>query len=182
MRKYVVLLIAAGIIFACGCGKETMPKSVPTETTAEHREPEMSSGGTNAEMPNANTEEQAEISDDKRTEAQINGNAEEQAEVNTQAQTVELSGQDFYPAKHLDATQRNFLCASGTEKEGKPPCLKWKWGRICCKTADRHSGRLEYSWHCIRQGRTQLYPAAESMERGRHAFCHQGIRWEQSDK
>ena len=109
MRKYVVLLIAAGIIFACGCGKETMPKSVPTETTAEHREPEMSSGGTNAEMPNANTEEQAEISDDKRTEAQINGNAEEQAEVNTQAQTVELSGQDFYPAKAFGCNAEKLL-------------------------------------------------------------------------
>lgn len=122
MRKYVVLLIAAGIIFACGCGKETMPKSVPTETTAEHREPEMSSGGTNAEMPNANTEEQAEISDDKRTEAQTNGSAEEQAEVNTQAQTEELSGQDFYPAKAFGCNAEKLLMCQWN-REGRDAAL-----------------------------------------------------------
>lgn len=109
MRKYVVLLIAAGMIFACGCGKETMPESVPTETTAEYREPEIVNGDVNAEMPDANTGEKTEISDDKRTEAQTNGSTEEQAEVNTQAQTVELTGQDFYPAKAFGCNAEKLL-------------------------------------------------------------------------
>ncbi len=56
------------------------------------------------------------------TEAQINGNAEEQAEVNTQAQTVELSGQDFYPAKAFGCNAEKLLMCQWN-REGREAAL-----------------------------------------------------------
>lgn len=69
-----------------------------------------------------------ETTDDKwtdqaaNTEAQINGNAEEQVEVNTQAQTVELSGQDFYPAKAFGCNAEKLLMCQWN-REGREAAL-----------------------------------------------------------
>lgn len=69
-----------------------------------------------------------ETTDDKwtdqaaNTEAKTNGSTEEQAEVNTQAQTVELTGQDFYPAKAFGCNAEKLLMCQWN-REGREPAL-----------------------------------------------------------
>ena len=69
-----------------------------------------------------------ETTDDKwtdqaaNTEAQTNGSTEEQAEVNTQAQIVELTGQDFYPAKAFGCNAEKLLMCQWN-REGREAAL-----------------------------------------------------------
>ncbi len=69
-----------------------------------------------------------ETTDDKwtdqaaNTEAKTNGSTEEQAEVNTQAQTVELTGQDFYPAKAFGCNAEKLLMCQWN-REGREAAL-----------------------------------------------------------
>lgn len=69
-----------------------------------------------------------ETTDDKwtdqvaNTEAQTNGSTEEQAEVNTQAQIVELTGQDFYPAKAFGCSAEKLLMCQWN-REGREAAL-----------------------------------------------------------
>ncbi len=125
MRKQMFQTIMMICVVICACGlsgcnkKEMSDNKQIDDINIEWGEMEKyaeTSGGYKETTDDKWTDQAA------NTEAQINGNAEEQVEVNTQAQTVELSGQDFYPAKAFGCNAEKLLMCQWN-REGREAAL-----------------------------------------------------------
>lgn len=125
MRKQMFQTIMMICVVICACGlsgcnkKEMSDNKQIDDINIEWGEMEKyaeTSGGYKETTDDKWTDQAA------NTEAQINGNAEEQVEVNTQAQTVELSGQDFYPAKAFGCNAEKLLICQWN-REGREAAL-----------------------------------------------------------
>lgn len=125
MRKqmFQTIMMICVVICACGlsgCNKKEMSDNKQTDDIniewGEMEKYAETSDGYKETTDDKGTDQAA------NTEAQTNGSAEEQAEVNTQAQTVELSGQGFHPAKAFGCNAEKLLMCQWN-REGREAAL-----------------------------------------------------------